>query len=263
MKRNQNRIVVANSKGGVTKTTSLCELAAHASFEGKRVLCIDLDPQANTTSTLLGHTPTSKDKTLFDLLIDNETDIKDVLCKGSDNWPHIWLLPANQKLEKTYKFLESEPNWISRLDEVIQQIEHNFDAILIDTPPTMGLLTKLAIMAANKLLIPTDTSRFSNDGDETILALAEHIQEKTGHKLETIKMVLTLQQKGGARANVNARKYLKEHYKKIFWDIELPHCVKAIEAQRMYSPPKSVSSLLTPDHKLYKGYQQIAKALIV
>ena len=195
MKRNKNRLVIANGKGGVTKTTTTAEIAAHASRRKKKLLLIDMDPQGNLSSTLLGYIPPTSQLTIFDLLIDEDVEIKNVIQKGSLNWPGICILPSNQKLSTAYKFLETEPNWISRLDEVVEQIEHNFDAVVIDTPPSMGLLTKMAIRAANKLLIPADTSTFSDSGDETILALVQHIEKKTGHKLDIIKMVLALQQK--------------------------------------------------------------------
>lgn len=262
MTRNSNRIVIANSKGGVTKTTSLCEVAAHGAKLDKKILCIDLDPQGNTSSTLLGRCLDSRELTIFDLLVDEEANIREAIAKATDNWPNIWVIPGNQKLERAYKFLESEPNWISRLDEVLEQIEHNFDAVLIDTPPAMGMLTKMAIKAANKLLIPTDTSRFANDGDETILGLVNHIQKKTGHKLDDIKMVLTLQQKKGSHATRDAIRYLTDKYDEIFLPVDLPHCIKAIEAQRMHVPPVSVMSLLDSDHKLYQGYEKISQTLI-
>ena len=262
MSRNKNRLVVANGKGGVTKTTTTCEVAAHASRRKKKILLVDMDPQSNSSSTILGYIPPSTQKTIFDLLIDEQVEIRGVLKKGSNNWPNIWILPSNQKLSTAYKFLETEPNWISRLDEISQQIEHNFDAIIIDTPPSMGLLTKMSIRAANKLLIPTDTSMYSDDGGATILALVNHIERKTGHKLETVKLILAMQQKKNSFVTKNALEYLSETYNEIFMRVDLPHCTKAQEAHRRYEPPKSAMSLLPSDHKLFKGYEKISSALI-
>lgn len=262
MPRNNNRLAVANGKGGVTKSTTSCEIAAHASRNKKKVLLVDLDPQGNTSSTILGYLPPSHERTIFDLLVDEESDIKSVLRKGSEFWPGIWILPSNQKLEKAYKFLESEPNWINRVDEVIEQIEHNFDAVIMDTPPSMGLLTKMAIKASNKVLIPTDTSKFSDDGNDTILALIQHIEDKTGHKLDSINLILALQQKQNSFVTKDSLKFLTENHGDIFLPVDLPHCTKAQEAHRKFSPPRSAMSLLNPSHKLYRGYEKLASVLI-
>lgn len=260
--RHHNRIAISNSKGGVGKTTTCLEIGAHAARMGMKVLFVDMDPQANTSSSILGYTPKATDPTIFELLVEDHGDVLQVIKKGTECWPNSYCLPCNQRLGSAYKFLESEPNWITALDEIIESIEDNFDLILIDTPPSMGLLTKLSIRAANKLLIPTDTSRFADDGDETIIAQVMLLEKKSGHKLDLIRMVLTLQQKRGAYATRDSIDYLKSQYNDLFLDIDIPHSVKVIEAQRMHRPPQSAMSILEPDHKLFLGYEKLTNELI-
>ncbi len=261
--RNKNRIVVSNSKGGVGKTTSVIEIcAAAARLNIGKGLVIDLDPQGNASRHLLGEVPKPKDETVYDLLMEEDTDIKSVLKKANASWPNVWVIPANQRLKNADKTLESIPHWIDLLDEIVEQIESKFAYIIIDTPPAMNALTKMAVKAANKLLIPTDGSLYSDDGDKTILALVETLKKRTNHHLDLVKMVMTQQQKAGAHAVRHAMNALKSNYEDVFDPVRLPHSVKVNEAQRLHTPPVSPSYILPDDHSLRTGYEKITNDLL-
>jgi chromosome partitioning protein len=259
MQRNQNRIAVTNNKGGVGKTTTLIEICAHAVEAQKRVLVIDNDPQGNASRILLGYIPKVKDLTIFDLLI-GEAEVTDVVKKATENWPRVYVIGANQKLESAHKFLESQPGWETALDDVVESIEDNFDIVLIDSPPNLGFLTKIAIRAANKIIIPTDTSVYAEDGLTKILALIENIETKTKHKVDVVRIVLAALQKGGAHSTRNTIAKLKTSYKDLFLPVELPHTTKVSDAQRE-AIPKAAAQILDHDHKLYKGYKELLISL--
>ncbi|HET9239184.1 MAG TPA: AAA family ATPase [Oligoflexus sp.] len=260
MPRHKNRITIGNNKGGVGKTTTTVELCAHAVYQRKKTLIVDADPQANASRIFLGYKPGAKDTTLFDVLL-GEADVTDALKKATDNWPGVYVLPGSQKLESAHKFLESEPGWETALDEIIESIEDNFDLILIDSPPALGLLTKIAIRAANKVLIPTDTSIYGEEAVTKMFALIEHIEKKTKHKVELVRVVLAAMQKGGAYATREALSKLKTEYGDSFLPIELPHTVKVMDAQRA-AVPKAAAQILQDDHKLYTGYKQLLESII-
>lgn len=260
MSRHKNRILFANNKGGVGKTTSLVEICAHAVFKNKKVLIIDMDPQGCASRVFLGEIPGPKDSTIFDVLV-GQAEVTDALKKATENWPRVHVLGANQKLEVAHKFLEPEPGWETALDEVVESIEENFDLILIDSPPALGLLTKIAIRAANKLVIPTDISLYADDGLSKLLALVDHIEKKTKHKIDLVKVVVTAMQKGGAHATRNALKRLQDEVGEMFMPVELPHTIKVFEAQRE-AQPRAAAQMLDEDHKLYVGYQKLFEAII-
>lgn len=256
----KKRVGVGNNKGGVGKTTTLVELVANSVRRKKKTLVLDLDPQCGAGQMLLGAVPEMDEITLFHVLIGN-AGVKDALRKASSNWPGVYVLCSNQKLENAHKFLETEPGWETCLDEIIESIEDNFDEIYVDMPPATGFLTKIALRAINTLVIPTDISIYAASGLNKMFALIDHFERKSNHKIDLVRVIVTASQKGGSKVIRSALDELKEKYGDQYLPVDLPHTVRVWEAQREI-PPRAASQVLEENHKLLQGYKSLYEAII-
>jgi chromosome partitioning protein len=154
-------ISMANQKGGVGKTTSSINLAACLAVAEKRVLLVDLDPQGNA-SVGLGINPKSfKDKNIYHALI-GKADIKDVLYKTMI--PYLFVAPANNHLIGAEIELVSEFARESKLKNIFAKLKNDFDYIIIDCPPSLGLLTVNAFNASDSFIVPMQTEYFAMEG---------------------------------------------------------------------------------------------------
>lgn len=185
-------ITTAVQKGGTGKTTTAAALAQAAAFEGQRVLCVDLDPQANYTFVLSANqnAPGS-----FQLL--NGAPAADLIQKTPQG---LDVIPASPDLAA----IKTTPNSARRLADALEPIKQGYDFIFIDTPPTMGELTFNALRASTGLLIPLETDTNSLQGLYNVVDVARQMQRHTA-ALQILGTVLTRYDK---RSNLN--KYLKE-----------------------------------------------------
>lgn len=177
-------IAVYHNKGGVGKTTTVVNLAAAFCKKGYRVLIIDLDSQANTTfATGLAKFVDEKDDDLIDNniyhVISSRTKyfIKDVARKSQFCDPQIDVLPAHINLMKYEKqLIELEPAK-TRLCEKLKQSENDYDIVIIDTPPSLNLYAKIALITADYLIIPSDLKPFANEGLKNVQEFIQEIDE--------------------------------------------------------------------------------------
>lgn len=182
------RYVVFNRKGGVGKTSLACNLAAVSAAEGRKTLVVDLDPQANSSHYLLGHTacealPNAADffeHTLgFQLFADAEDD-------GS--WLHetpfenLWLLPADHRLAEIQPKLESRYK-IYKLRDLLNRLA-DFDAVFLDTPPAASFFTTSALIASDSCLIPFDCDEFSRRALYQLLGTVREVREDHNDGIE-------------------------------------------------------------------------------
>lgn len=164
-------IALANQKGGVGKTTTTANLGASLAELGQRVLLIDMDPQGNLTAALgLDRSP---ETTIAQALLDRAFPIP-ILTVGNDNRLEISLVPSALLLASTEAALMTKLGRELRLRDQILPVADRFDFILIDTPPSLGLLTINALVAASRVIIPTEARFFSIQG---LQALEESIAE--------------------------------------------------------------------------------------
>jgi chromosome partitioning protein len=181
-------IAIANQKGGVGKTTTAINLAAALAQRGKRVLLADLDPQANSTISFLQIEEI--DLSIYDFLMDTGLRLDQVVRQTRVE--NVDLLPSRINLAKLEGQLIGELDAPFRLKDRIARLENDYDVILIDTPPTLGLITVNALVAATHLIIPIQSSYFALEGTDDLLDTIERIKARPNPQLEVLGVVVTL-----------------------------------------------------------------------
>ncbi len=184
-------IAVANQKGGVGKTDLTVNLACQLAASGKRVLLIDMDPQANATSYLVGP-ETQIDKTTADLLLEDDVSLEDVLIKGCRE--NLDVAPASGDLSACQIRLANDINMQFKLKKKLKDLKEGleYDYVVIDTPPSLGILTVNTLTAANQVLIPVQTQYFAMEGVVQLLDTVKKVKEDINPGLEVLGAVLTL-----------------------------------------------------------------------
>jgi chromosome partitioning protein len=181
-------LCIANQKGGVGKTTTAINLSAAFAMRGRRSLLIDLDPQGNSSMSYLDVREVQR--SVYDAIVDSTCTLADIVLPS--NVPNLWIAPARIGLAKLEAKLVGELDAHFRLKDRLEPIIAQYDHVIIDCPPTLGLLTVNALVAATHLLIPIQSSYFALEGTDDLLETIEKVRARANPALQLLGVLVTM-----------------------------------------------------------------------
>jgi len=211
MTKQGNIIAVANQKGGVAKTTTAINLGASLAMANQRVLLVDLDPQANLTSGVGLKGQAGPAGTIYDALMDDQRDTwqsRDFVVATTVD--HLSLIPADRNLTGAEIELVNATGREHRLRRLLDALRSDFDVIFIDSPPSLGLLTLNALVAADSVLVPLNCEYFALEGIAELLSTLDRVREALNPTLALEGVLLTMYDDRtnlGQQVSANIREY--------------------------------------------------------
>jgi len=252
---NRKIISVINQKGGVGKTTTVINLAAGLSMKGKKILVIDLDPQGNATTGLGLSNTTSSDQTIYNVLNGNKK-IPEVI--QSTSFKNLDLITSNVDLSG----LEVETAGDSRrafklkdeLTLILNNSELSYDYIIIDCPPSLSLLTIMALVASDALVVPLQTEFFALEGLTQLMKTIERIKLNLNPNLDIRGILLTMYDKRNklsGEVETEARNYFKDKV----YSTAVPRNVRLSEAPS-HGVPVLIYDKTCPGSRAYFSFTE-------
>jgi len=224
-------VAIANQKGGVGKSTTAINLGAGLAFQGERILLLDLDPQGNTTSGL-GVDRSAIEYSTYDVLIE-DVAIEDAIEPSSVR--DLFVVPATIELAGAEIELVSMFSREARLGVAIKNIVDDFDFVLIDCPPSLGLLTVNGLAAADQVLIPIQCEYYALEGVSQLLRNVQLVQRNLNPQLEVEGVVLTMYD-GRTTLAADVVAQVREHFGETTYRTVIPRTVRLSEAPSYGEP---------------------------
>jgi chromosome partitioning protein len=247
-------VALCNQKGGVGKTTTTINVAAALAEYGRRVLIVDFDPQG-AASVALGIPARESDRTVYDALMSSATPLRDVIVHTA--WEGVDVAPANIDLSAAEVQLVGEVARESALARALRDVAEDYDAILVDCQPSLGLLTVNALTAAHGVIIPLETEYFALRGVALLVETISKVAERLNPKLKIDGIVATMYD---ART-LHSREVLervKEAFGANVFDTVITRTVKFPDSSVAAEPILSFA----PTHPGAQAYRRLARELV-
>lgn len=246
-------IAIANQKGGVGKTTTSVNLSSCLAALGKKVLLIDTDPQGNATSGV-GIERESLENSVYDVII-NEDNINDVIVKTDYN--KLWVVPSSIDLAGAELELVAGENREYRLKTAVQSIKDNYDYIIIDCPPSLGLITLNSFVCADSIIIPIQCEYYALEGLSQLTNTIRLVKGSLNPALELEGVLLTMYD---TRTNLSLQvaEEVKKYYTNKLYKSVIPRNVRLSEAPS-YGQPINIYDSTS---KGSESYMSLAREVI-
>lgn len=246
-------ISVVNQKGGVGKTTTAVNLSSALALDGRRVLLIDMDPQANSTSSILGRVAEDQ-LTVYEVLYDRNM-IDDAIRPTEIN--NLYLIPSGIDLAGAEIELVSAISRESRLKKALQKIKEKFDFLLIDCPPSLGLLTLNSLTASDFIIVPVQCEYFALEGLGKLIETYDLVKDNLNTELEILGVLLTMYDKRTRLSEEVAEEIRKYFGGRVFKTV-IPRSVRLSEAPGFSKPIQ----IYAPASNGAKAYNELAKEVV-
>ena len=244
-------LAITNQKGGVGKTTTSVNLAASLATAERRTLLVDFDPQANASSGV-GIRPRTIERSLYDALA-REIDVTEVI--HNTDVPLLDVLPATQDLVGIELELIDAEDRASRLRDTLSKLRDRYDYMIIDCPPSLGLLTVNALSAADQVLVPMQCEYYALEGLTQLMATIDRVKALYNPELSVVGIVLTMFDRRNSLTHQVAEE-VRDHFH--VFDAIIPRNVKLSEA-----PSHGMPALLYDIQcKGAQGYLSLARELM-
>ena len=246
-------ISIANQKGGVGKTTTSVNLSTLLAKRGKKVLLIDADPQGNATSGV--GMDKNVELSVYDMLISDEVESKDIIQKTEIK--NLYICPSNINLAGAEVELVSMMSREYRMKEKLEQIKSDFDYIIIDCPPSLGLITLNSFTASNSVLIPVQCEYYALEGLGQLINTINLVKKHLNTELEIEGALLTMYD---IRTNLSNQvvKEVNKYFENKVYKTVIPRNVKLSEAPSYGMP----ISIYDPRSKGAKSYDKLVKEFL-
>ena len=224
-------IAFANQKGGVGKTTSAINIAASLGIKNKKVLLIDFDPQGSSSSGV-GVRKVQTKQTVYDVLI-GRCRASDVIIKTE--YKNLDVIPSGVNLAAAELELADFENRQNRLRDAIAEINENYHYIIIDCPPSLGMLTVNALTAADGVIIPMQCEYFALEGLSQMMMTIKQIKKLYNPALSLTGILITMYN-GRLNLSIQVMEELKKHYEDKLFSVTIPRSVRLSEAPSYGAP---------------------------